>query len=164
MIIKLSQEEVRVCTLLAVERWFAKYGSIDKPNYAKGKKEGRLTHELLANIQANVCEWAVAKVYNISWTVPFYPNELHPRRKDIPDVGVNGEVRSVRTYDSIPFWNKDKGKLIYGCKVLDDDYYSEIEIYGCFYPDEYFTDEYHDKENDTYRFPICKLQELNHGI
>ena len=54
MIVELSQEEVRVCTLLAVERWLTKFGSLDKPNYAEGKRLGKLEPELNANIRANL--------------------------------------------------------------------------------------------------------------
>ena len=52
MIVNLSKEEVRVCTLLAIERWLIKFGSKDKPNYAQGKADGRLEPEINANIRA----------------------------------------------------------------------------------------------------------------
>ena len=108
-----------MCTHPAIERWMEKKGSVDKPNYAKGKANGVLEHELLANVRANICEWAVAKHYNLSWNYPLYPNDIHKDRKDLPDVGIDGEVRSIRTQTSIPFWSKDINKRIYGTKVLD---------------------------------------------
>ena len=61
MIVELNKDEVRVCTMLAVERWLAKFGSVDQPNYAQGKADGKLEPEINANIRANICEWAVAK-------------------------------------------------------------------------------------------------------
>lgn len=108
MIVTLTKDEVRVCANLAVERWLAKMGSVDRPNYAAGKRLGKLEPEINANIRANVAEWAVARTYNMQWSVPWYPNELHGQRKDIPDVG-DVEVRTVRTRDSIPFWKKTQG-------------------------------------------------------
>ena len=121
MIVTLTKDEVRVCANLAVERWLAKMGSVDRPNYAAGKRLGKLEPEINANIRANVAEWAVARTYNMQWSVPWYPNELHGQRKDIPDVG-DVEVRTVRTRDSIPFWKKDAGRTIFGVKVIDEEY------------------------------------------
>lgn len=154
MIIKLTSKEVRMCTLPAIERWMEKKGSIDKPNYAKGKANGVLEHELLANVRANICEWAVAKYYNLPWNYPLYPNDIHKDRKDLPDVGINGEVRSIRTQTSIPFWSKDINKHIYGAKVLDTEYFSEVEVYGSINPKEFMKDQYRDESIDGWRVPV----------
>jgi hypothetical protein len=158
MIINLSQEEVRVCTLLAVERWLTKFGSVDRPNYAEGKKSGRLEPELNANVRANVSEWAVAKHYNLPWNVPWYPNSLHPHRKDISDVG-DFEVRTIRTQSAIPFWSKDTGRVIIGTKVLDEEYYSAVEIYGSFKADNYMIDEFFDSSINGWRVPVEVIAE-----
>ena len=160
MIVQLSRDEVRVCTLLATERWLAKYGSVDRPNYAEGKKNGYLEHELLANVRANVSEWAVASLTDTAWNVPWYPNELHPRRAKLPDVGVNFEVRTLRTRDSVPFWNKDEGKIIVGTKILDEDYYSQVEVYGWCNPAEYATSQYRDETISGWRVPVTELKEF----
>jgi hypothetical protein len=145
--------------MLATERWLAKFGSTDKPNYAQGKADGKLEHELLANVRANICEWAVAKQYNQSWNVPWYPNALHPQRKSLPDVGNNYEVRSVRTQNSIPFWDKDKDNYIFGAKVLETDYYSKVEVYGYVEPTKYMTDEWYDSYISGWRVPVTEFKE-----
>lgn len=157
VIVQLTQAEVRVCTQLAIERWLTKFGSEDRPNYAAGKRFGKLEHEVLANIRANVAEWAVAKQYNLSWNVPWYPNELHKARKNISDVG-DFEVRTVRTQPRLPFWKKDAGRIIYGAKVLDEEYFSLVEIFGWFEADKFMTDEYYDKDIDGWRVPTDLLQ------
>jgi hypothetical protein len=154
MIIELNKDEVRVCTMLAVERWLTKFGSTDQPNYAQGKADGRLEPEINANIRANVCEWAVAKHYNLAWNNPWYPNALHKKRYPLPDVGENLEVRSIRTQDNITFWGKDKGKVIVGTKCLDLEYFSEVEIFGVAYPEEFMKSEYYDKYINGWRIPI----------
>jgi hypothetical protein len=154
VIITLSKDEVRVCTMLAVERWLAKFGSTDQPNYAQGKADGKLEPEINANIRANVCEWAVAKHYNMAWNNPWYPNSLHKKRYPLPDVGTNVEVRSIRTQDSIPFWRKDEGKVIIGTKCLDLEYFSEVEIFGAAYPEEFTKPEYYDSYINGWRIPI----------
>lgn len=157
-IVKLSKDEVRVCTLLAVERWLAKFGSTDRPNYADGKANGKLEPELTANVRANVAEWAVAKHYNINWNVPWYPNELHGERQEIPDVGLSGEVRTVRTKDSVPVWRKDAKKTIIGARVLDTEYFSEVEIFGWYPAYEAFKDEWKDTDIDGWRIPIGEFK------
>jgi hypothetical protein len=156
LIVKLTQEEVRVCTLLAVERWLTKFDSVDRPNYAEGKRAGRLEPEINANIRANISEWAVAKHYHLPWSVPWYPNSLHHQRKNIPDVG-NFEVRTVRTQSAIPFWDKDRGRSIFGTKVLDDEYFSSVEIFGWFQADLYYKDQYYDQSISGWRVPIGEL-------
>ncbi len=153
IIVELSQEEVRVCTTLGVERWLTKFGSVDRPNYAEGKKSGRLEPELYANIRANVSEWAVARQYNLPWNVPWYPNRFHTQRKEIADVG-DFEVRTVRTYGAIPFWTKDAGRIIYGTKVLDEEYFSRVEIYGWFRADNYMKDDFYDTSINGWRVPV----------
>jgi len=153
-IVKLSKDEVRVCTLLAVERWLTKFGSIDRPNYAEGKANGQLEPEINANIRANVAEWAVAKHYNINWNVPWYPNELHGARQEIPDVGMTGEVRTIRTQNGIPVWRKDAKKLIIGAKVLDREYFSEVEIFGWYPAHQAFKNEWKDDKINGWRIPI----------
>lgn len=157
MIINIGPDEVRVCTNLATERWLTKFDSVDKPNYAAGKLAGRLEHELLANIRANISEWAVAKHYSLTWSVPWYPNYLHPLRKHLADVGPNHEVRTVRTQTAIPFWEKDIGKYIYGTKILDDNYYSQVEVYGNFYSNDYMTDQYWDQSISGWRVPVEEI-------
>jgi hypothetical protein len=156
----MTVDEVRLCTMLATERWLTKINSVDRPNYAKGKAEGRLEHELLATIRANICEWAVAKHYNVSWNVPWYPNDMHPQRKHIADIGKNGEVRSIRTQTSIPFWEKDKGKYIFGAKVIDAHNYTTVEIYHYFIADDYMLPEYYDNQTMGYRVPVDVLLAL----
>lgn len=107
---------------------------------------------MLANIRANISEWAVAKQYNLAWNLPWYPNELHPRRKNIPDVG-DFEVRTVRTNTSIPFWDKDKDRIIFGTKILDDDSYSLVEVYGWFKAEQYMSVQYRDESINGWRVP-----------
>jgi len=156
--LQLTQSEVRVCTLLAVERWLTKFGSEDRPNYAAGKRFGKLEPEINANIRANVAEWSIARHYNFSWNVPWYPNEYHKARKNIPDVG-DYEVRTIRTQKAIPFWKKDIGRIIFGVKVIDEEYYSLVEIHGWFRADDYMVEQFEDKSIEGWRVPI---ELLNH--
>jgi hypothetical protein len=158
IVVTLTKDEVRTCTDLAVNRWLMKFGSEDRPNYAQGKKDGKLESELIANIRTIVAEWAVAVVSNLSWNVPFYPNSMHAKRKDIADVGQNVEVRTVRTQDGVPVWNKDAGKFIAGARVVDDEYFTQVEVWGWVRADDVIgNDVYWDDYIRGWRFPLDRM-------
>lgn len=164
LIVKLEEPEIRVCVDLAVARWLIKKNSVDRPNYALGKAQGLLEHELLANIRANVSEYAVSKHLGLPWTAPFYLNSEHPRRIDHPDVGTNIEVRTVRTRVEVPVWRKDinKGAVVVATRLLDAEYYTEIEILGYINASEVenHPDWYSDFDN-SYRIPVSDLSDIN---
>ena len=129
--IKLSKEEVRACADIALNRWMMKWGSVDRPNYAGDNKQN-MEPEIAANVRSIVAEYAVAKHYKKPFTFPFYPNEEHVFRSKFADVQPNIEVKSVRTRDEIPVFPKDiqNGGVLVGARVVDRDYYSEVEIFG----------------------------------
>ena len=128
-VINLSKEEVRACADVALNRWMMKFGSTDKPNY---QNKNILEPEIAANVRTIVAEYAVSKLYKKSYTFPFYPNSEHGYRKDIAEVGTNIEVKSIRTRDAIPVFPKDirDGWYLVGVRVLDRDYYSQVEVFG----------------------------------
>jgi hypothetical protein len=160
MIIDLTKDEVRVATQLAIERWLAKWDSVDRPNYAEGKANGKLEHEVLANIRANVCEWAAAKFYNLAWNVPWYPNELHNKRFQLSDIGEGVEVRSVRTRNSVPFWQKDWGKTIVATKCMDEEKFSQVFVFGHVEASHFAIDDLWDESISGWRIPL-ELFELD---
>jgi hypothetical protein len=161
MIVELSKDEVRVCTQLATERWLTKWESIDRPNYAQGKANGKLEHELLASIRANVCEWAAAKHYGLTWSVPWYPNHEHWARRHLPDIGTTTEVRSVRTATAIPIWEKDEDKVIVATQCLDLESFSQVFVYGMTISTPYMVDEYFDESIGGWRIPLDEFVECN---
>ena len=130
-IVNLSKEEVRACADIALNRWMMKFGSVDRPNYA-GENKKNMEPEIAANVRSIVAEYAVAKFYKKPLTFPFYPNEEHSYRSKFADVQPNIEVKSVRTRDEVPVFPKDikNGGILVGARVTDNDYYSEVEIYG----------------------------------
>lgn len=154
MIIHLSKEEVRLCADMALNRWMMKWGSTDRPNYA-GENKAKLEPEISANVRAIVAEYAVAKHYKLPHVVPFYPNNEHYFRKEIPDVLNNIEVRTIRTRDAIPVWAKDKrpGLIIVGTFVTDRDYYSEVDVFGWIKSEDCYKDEYYYAPEDSWRIP-----------
>ena len=157
VIVYLTERDVGMCVDLAKTRWLIKADSEDRSNYATGRASGVLEHDLIAGIRSNCAEYAVALFTNQSWVVPVYENEYHPDRKSLPDVGLDGEVRTIRTQTGIPFWKKDEGKMIYGARVLDDKYFSEVELFQPFRADDFMIDEYLDPAIDGWRVPIEQL-------
>jgi hypothetical protein len=162
-IVELTKDEIRICAQLGMERWLLKWGSIDRPNYAEGKRQGWLEFELNANIRANVAEYAVAKLYKMPWNVPWYTNEEHKNRINHPDVGNNLEVRCVRTKDAIPVWSKDvnKNAIIVGTRIHDLEYFSSVEIYGWLPVAECQKDEWwsQEKSGNCWRVPIEEFRD-----
>ena len=159
-VVKLSKEEVRACADIALNRWMMKFGSIDRPNYA-GDNKKFLEPEIAANVRTIVAEYAVAKLYKLPLTFPFYPNEEHSFRKDFADVGNKVEVKSIRTRDEIPVFPKDirPGWKLVGARVIDRDYYSEVEVYGWINMEE-MKDEWKYAPEGSWRVP---LEEFNDG-
>jgi len=130
--VHLTKEEVHQCVDAAKHRWMGKWGSIDKPSYA-GNNKKYLEHDLLASLRAAVTEWAVAKYLHQVWGGQItYPNSEHNHRKNLPDVGTDIEVRSRRTRDGVPVWEKDiqARKILVGTEVVDDTTFSEVRIFG----------------------------------
>ena len=160
MIVTLTKEEVRACADIALNRWMMKWGSIDRPNYA-GDNKAKLEPEIAANVRTIVAEYAVAKLYKQPLTFPFYPNEEHSYRKDIADVGTNIEVKSVRTRDEIPVFPKDirEGFLLVGARVLDRDYYSEVEVYGWLRMEDCQRDEWKYAPEGSWRIPLSEFND-----
>jgi hypothetical protein len=124
-----------------------------------------LDWEIVANVKSIVAERAVSKLYQTTWNVPWYPNEEHPVRIDHPDVGPNGEVRTIRTKDGIPVWPKDinKNAIIIGAKVIDPEYYSKVEVFGWLSAVECQRDEWWSdaKSEQCWRVPTDQFKETN---
>jgi hypothetical protein len=163
VIVRIPQRELEVCYDLAKHRWLEKRGGTNRPNYQAGLENGKLEHELLATIRTMVAEVAVAYVTDRKWSVPVYSKRFHKERGKFSDVGDNIEVRTVRTKDHVPIWEKDAGKVIFACKVLDPDFFSEVEVYGYIPADvamqhtEYFDP---DPEMNGWRYPLTALSAI----
>ena len=136
MIVEVTKEEVGTLSRYAIDRWLMKWGSQDRPNYSVGKKDGVLEHEVLASIRTIIAEWVVAKQYNLTMNVPWYPNDLHAKRGGLADVGQAIEVRTTRTQDWISVWEKDENKYIFGVRCLDPEHFTQFEILGYIHFDE----------------------------
>lgn len=159
-IVKLSKEEVRACADAALNRWMMKFGSEDRPNYA-GDNKAKLEPKIAANVRTIVAEYAVAKLYKKSFTFPFYPNAEHSYRKGIADVGTNIEVKSIRTKDEIPVFPKDirDGWVLVGARVIDRDYYSEVEIFGWLPMEDVQRNEWIYAPEGSWRIPLTEFND-----
>ena len=158
MILNMLQDEIDECIRVGTTRYRRKFGSVDRPNYAKGKQNGSLEHELNASIRAAVAECAVALVTEQVWGGSYtYSNRFHEYRKHLADVGQKIEVRTIRTSDAVAIWEKDKGKTIVGCEVLDPDYFTKVEIFGYVVAETAMLPEFVDPAIDGWRYPTNLL-------
>lgn len=158
----LTEAEIRRCTYLAVERWLQKRDSKDKESYAIGRKNKYLEHDLLNDVRANVSEWAVAKHYALGWNGGFtYPNSEHGRRRYLPDVGTNVEVRTRRTGGEFAFWDYEVNKEGYAVftEVVDDNTFEEIRIVGWLPIEDCGKPEYFDNGNKRFYVPTEALND-----
>lgn len=160
--VTLTEAEIRRCTYLAVERWLQKMDSEDKESYAIGRKNKYLEHDLVNSVRANISEWAVARHYALSWNGGFtYPNSEHGRRRYLPDVGVNLEVRTRRTGGEFAFWEYEVNKEGYAVftEVVDDENFKEVRIVGWLPIEDCGKPEYFDKGNKRFYVPTEALND-----
>jgi hypothetical protein len=104
-----------------------------------------------------IAECAVSIATERTWNMPVYSNRFHEHRGRFPDVGTNIEVRTIRTINSVPIWEKDAGKVIFGCEILDPDYFSRVKIYGYIEAEKAMTPEFLDPTIDGWRYPTNLL-------
>ena len=163
--VMLTLDEVRVCAQIGTERWIVNAKSTNRPNYA-GEHRKALEPELSASVRSIVAEYAVAKLYEVPWVMPWYPVDEHHFRRHFPDVMPCYEVKTVRTRDCVPVFEKDiaKGGILIATKVTDVDYYQTIEVYGwldvqdCVHPDWY------DDTDTSFRVPVMAFRDTIPGV
>jgi len=91
----------------------------------------RMEDNLTASIVAAVAELAVAKHTNRYWSGSIWPVEDHDRYKDLPDVGRNIEVRTVRTSPkaAVRRHQLNKGLVLWVAKPIRPSL-DEVEMWG----------------------------------
>ena len=71
------------------------------------------------------------------------------------------EIRTVRTQDGIPFWEKDRldeGRVLVGAKVLDTKYYTKVAVYGwVVLKEDMFVENLRDDMSNCWRYPLTWL-------
>lgn len=91
----------------------------------------RMEDNLTASIVAAVAELAVAKHTNRYWSGSIWPVAEHHQHKDLPDVGRNIEVRTVRTSQSAAVRQHQTGKglVLWVAKPIRPDL-ERVEMWG----------------------------------
>jgi hypothetical protein len=148
--------------MLGVERWLAKLDSTDKDSYAMGRKNKYLEHDLVNSVRANISEWAVAQHYALGWNGGItYTNDQHKRRRYLPDVGTNVEVRTRRTGGEFAFWEYevDKEGFAVFTEVVDDTTFKEVRILGWLPIKDCARPEYWDKDQKRFYVPPTALED-----
>lgn len=164
MILNMLKDEIDEAIRVGTTRYRRKVDSVDKPNYAKGKEDGSLEHDLNAAIRSALAECAVALVTEQVWGASYtYSNRFHEHRWHLADVGQKTEVRTIRTSNAIPIWEKDKGKTIVGCEVIDPERFTKVKIFGYVIAEDAMQPQYFDPDPrmNGWRYPIDLLLPIN---
>lgn len=97
VIIKLEAWEYEHACDVGIRRYTANWDKQDASHYQdKTRQEDNRT----AQVASAVCELAVAKHTNRYWSGHVWHASEHNKYRHIPDVGLNIEVRRLRTRDS----------------------------------------------------------------
>ena len=134
MIIKLEPWEYEYAYTIGIRRFTENWGKKNSANYDDEKK---MEEDRNAQPAAAICELAVAKYLNQSWSGHVWRKEDHNKYKGIPDVGNNIEVRRVRTDKGPAIKLKDlnNGLIVWGARLVDKEY-TEVELLGWIDADE----------------------------
>ena len=128
MIVKLETWEYEYASTIGIRRYTNNWGKPDAPYYDPTKMEDNRT----ALVAAAIGELAVAKAINEYWSATIWKGPDHKKYKDLPDVGLNIEVRRVRTQDGPAVREKDLKKenlIIFGVVPIPKEF-TEVEILG----------------------------------
>ena len=135
MIIELEPYEYEYAYTIGIRRFIANWDKRDSSTYAENKE--KMEEDRNAQPAAAICELAVAKYLNQTWSGHIWRKQDHHKYKNIPDVGKNIEVRRVRTDKGPAIKLKDlnKGLIIWGARLLDKEY-TKVELLGWIEADE----------------------------
>lgn len=128
MIVKLETWEYEYASTIGIRRYTNNWGKPDASYYDPTKMEDNRT----ALVAAAIGELAVAKAINEYWSATIWKGPDHKKYRDLPDVGLNIEVRRVRTQDGPAVREKDLKKenlIIFGVVPIPKEF-TEVEILG----------------------------------
>lgn len=158
-LIKMVPEDIEDCRVLAERRAKKKENSQNTENYQKGVDNNYLLAEDVAGTRSNLAERAVSYMLELPWNTPLYANRYHYIYGQVTsDVGLNIEVRTMRTNFNVPVkLNERDGLIIYGCAVSHD--YEWVEVFGSITSEEAKNPKYYVEEPGFtgYRVPIEDL-------
>lgn len=93
--IELNDSDLVLARLVADKRNEMNTGRGDAPAYARNSE--RMEDNTVAMYASTRCELATAKAFNRYWHASWWPAEQHHLHKHEPDVGVNIEVKRIRS-------------------------------------------------------------------
>jgi len=88
-----------------------------------------------AQAAAALCEIAVARYTNQYWHGHVWHPSDHAKNKSEPDVGLNIEVRRVRTASAVAIRRTDAGRIVWAARMADTEFRS-VELLGSVPADE----------------------------
>lgn len=148
-IVSLEKWEYELAFKVGAARTTANWGVPDQTCY---QNKAINEPERFAGPSAAIAELAVAKYTNNYWHAHFWHSTDREKYRQMPDVGVDIEVRRVRCGGTIPVRRKDKGMRVWAAEPLGDER-TRVEILGFVYADDYMAQMLGDEE----KVYICNL-------
>lgn len=110
---------------VGIRRFTANWCRGDAPHYRRELME----EDRKAQAAAALCELAVAKYLNQYWHGSIWHVADQDKYRRMPDVGVDIEVRRVRTQAGVTVRRMDAGRTVWGARCADPEY-RKIELLG----------------------------------
>lgn len=129
-IIEIRPWEYERCFSVGAGRFAANWDRPDAPHYDRSCMES----DKYAQVAAAICELAVARHTNQYWHAGVWHCSEQPKYGSMADVGEDIEVRRVRTANAVKVRRKDKGKIVWGARIVDEEYRT-VEILGYVHAD-----------------------------
>jgi hypothetical protein len=137
---------------VGIRRFTANWGRADAAHYDRSKME----EDRKAQAAAALCEIAVARFLNQYAHLHVWHWTERDKYRDLADVGLDVEVRRIRTATGVPVRKTDHGKKIFAAKILDAEYRS-IEVLG-YIEAEKVMPHLIDKKKSWCYFPLDQLK------
>jgi hypothetical protein len=126
-VVELEPWEYEWVAHVGARRYIENWGKLDAAHYDRSRMEDDRT----AQVAAAACELAVAKWTNSYWSGHVWKAVDHERRKNLPDVGKNIEVRRLRTRETAALRKSQLAKnlVLFVAKPVMPEIRA-VEIYG----------------------------------
>lgn len=127
MIVELEPWEYEHASHVGIGRVTANWGVQDAAHYEKS----RMQDDRTASVAGAICELAVAKHTNQFWSGSVWPRSAHDTYKHLPDVGMNIEVRRVRTGKKVAVRERDTGRglELWAARAVEPEFRS-VDVLG----------------------------------
>lgn len=127
MIVDLDPWEYEHANHVGIRRFTERWGTVNAPWY----QDTRMEDDRTAQVAAAICELAVAKHTNQYWSGHVWKAEKHNAYRDLPDVGLDIEVRRVRTRKGAAVRERQVGRglVLWAAQPVEPEF-RQVDLWG----------------------------------